>query len=90
MVIRIILVAGLIAAALAVVQQKQVLQNAGLTGYCTQVAAPPGKTGVWHACYPGKLTGTPGLSLGSCHRVRQRTEYDLWRCPVELEAGKAR
>jgi hypothetical protein len=90
MVLRFAFVAALIAAALVMVQQKQVLQNAGLTGYCTQVATPRGKTGIWHACYSGKLTGAPGLERGSCHRVRHRTEYDLWRCPVELERGKVR
>jgi hypothetical protein len=89
MVFRIALFAAVIAAGLAVVQQKQVLQNAHLTGYCTRVATPTGHTGVWHECRPGRITGTPGLSRGSCNRV-SHGETDLWRCPTPLETNNTR
>jgi len=90
MVLRIALVAGLIAATLVVVRQQHVLENAGLVGYCSQVATPVGQTGVWHECRAGKITGTPGLSLGSCHRMLHEPDRDLWRCPVELESNSTR
>jgi hypothetical protein len=90
MVLRIAIVAALAAASLAFVQQKQVLQNAHLTGYCTQVATPAGQTGVWHECRAGKLTGTPGLSRGSCARVSHTAAVDVWRCPTALESNEIR
>lgn len=88
--VRIAFVAVLIAAALVVVRNERVLQNAGLVGYCSRVQTPAGKTGFWHECHSGKLTGTPGLSLGSCKRIQHSLNRDLWRCPTELEANTAR
>jgi hypothetical protein len=88
--VRIVLVAALIAAALVVVRQKQVLQNAGLLGYCEQITTPTGQTGIWHECRAGKLTGTPGLSRGSCLRARHEPDRDVWRCPTALESNNTR
>jgi hypothetical protein len=90
MVLRIALVAALIAGALVFVRQKHVLQNAGLIGYCQRITTPAGQTGVWHECKPGKLTGTPGLTLGSCTRASHGTTRDLWRCPTALESNNTR
>jgi hypothetical protein len=88
--IRIVFVAVLIAVALVVVRQRDLLQNAGLVGYCSRVATPAGKTGFWHECHPGKVTGTPGLPLASCKRIRHDVDRDLWRCPTELASNTAR
>jgi hypothetical protein len=90
MVLRFVLLAGLLAATLAVVQQKQVLQNAHLTGYCARVATPAGQTGAWHECHAGKVTGMPGLSRGSCIRMSQTADLEVWRCPTPLESNQAR
>jgi hypothetical protein len=90
MVLRFALLAGVIAATLSVVQQKQVLQNAGLFGSCSQIVTPVGQSGVWHECVPGKLTGTPGLSRGSCTRVKHSAIRDIWRCPTALESNDTR
>jgi hypothetical protein len=90
MVLRIVVLAAAIAAALAFVQQKQVLQNAGLTGYCASIPTPRGQTGHWHECRPGKLTGTPALSIHSCTRAGGSGEIELWRCPTELERSRTR
>jgi hypothetical protein len=90
MVFRFALFAAVIAGGLGLVQQKQVLQNAHLTGYCTQITTPRGQTGVWHECRSGKLTGTPGLSRGSCVRASHAADRDVWRCPTALESNKTR
>jgi len=90
MVIRVAIVVALLAAAMVAVRQGQVLQNAGLVGYCKRVVTPRGQTGVWHECVPGKLTGTPGLSLESCTRVRRTPAGELWRCPTPLATNTAR
>ncbi|MEK6275958.1 MAG: hypothetical protein AABM30_11575 [Actinomycetota bacterium] len=90
MLLRFAIFAAVIATALGVAQQKQVLQNAHLTGYCTQIATPVGQTGFWHECRSGKLTGTPGLSRGSCARASHAADRDIWRCPTALEANQTR
>jgi hypothetical protein len=90
MLLRFALFAALIASTLAVVQQRDVLQNAGLVGHCAEIATPAGKSGVWHECIAGKMTGTPGLSLTSCTRVSHSTQRDVWRCPVALASNKLR
>jgi hypothetical protein len=90
MLLRIAIVAALIAGALVYVRQNHVLQNAGLVGYCQRVATPAGQSGAWHECRPGKLTGTPGLTLGSCTRVRHDAKGDLWRCPTALASNNTR
>jgi hypothetical protein len=89
-VVRILIVAAMIAAALVTVRQQHVLQNAGLIGYCEEVPTPVRQTGVWHECRPGKLTGTPGLSLASCARISRGPDRDLWRCLTPLESNHAR
>jgi hypothetical protein len=90
MVLRFVFLAGLLAATLAIVQQKQVLQNAHLTGYCTRVATPTGQTGAWHECRAGKVTGMAGLSRSSCVRMSHTADLEVWRCPTPLESNKAR
>ena len=90
MLLRVAVVAALIAGALVFIRQNQVLQHAGLIGYCQRIAAPAGQSGVWHECKSGKLTGTPGLTLGSCTRARHEATGDLWRCPTELQSNQAR
>jgi hypothetical protein len=90
MVLRFVVLAALIASGLAVVQRQHVLENANLVGHCSRIATPTGKSGVWHECVSGKLTGTPGLSLSSCKRVSHSTARDVWRCPVGLESNQVR
>ena len=90
MVLRFAVVAAVIAAALGFAQQRQVLQHAGLLGSCSQIATPAGQSGVWHQCVSGKLTGTPGLSRGSCMRVKHTPTKDFWRCPTALESNTIR
>jgi hypothetical protein len=90
MLLRIAFVAALIAVALVVVSQQKVLEDAGLVGYCSRVATPVGKTGFWHECRSGKVTGTPGLPLASCKRISHELDRDVWRCPTELASNTAR
>lgn len=89
-VIRFALLAALVATGLFVAQRHQVLQNAGLVGHCSRIATPQGKTGFWHECVSGKLTGTPAMSKSSCVRVSRSPKGDLWRCPTELGTNQTR
>jgi hypothetical protein len=90
MVLRTLVLVVFVAAALVYVQQNHVLQNAGLLGYCTSIPTPKGQTGYWHECRPGKLTGTPQLSIQSCTRANTMGEVEHWRCPTALESNSTR
>jgi hypothetical protein len=90
MLVRFALFAAVTASVLVVVQRQHVLQDANLVGHCSRIATPTGKSGAWHECVSGKLTGTPGLSLSSCRRVSHSSQRDVWRCPVGLAANKTR
>lgn len=90
MVLRTLLVVVLVAAGLVYVQQNHVLQNAGFLGYCTSMPTPKGETGYWHECRPGKLTGTPQLSIQSCTQAAKIGELEQWRCPTELQSRSKR
>ncbi|MDQ3995628.1 MAG: hypothetical protein M3303_01270 [Gemmatimonadota bacterium] len=60
------------------------LREAGLLGSCTTVAAPPGSSGYWQACRPGRLEGRPDLSRRSCERQGTARGIEFWRCPAEI------
>lgn len=90
MLLRIVIFAAVVAAALVLVQQRQVLENAGLSGYCASIPTPKGQSGHWHECRPGKLTGTPQLSQTSCIRAGRTGEVERWRCPTALGTNRTR
>lgn len=86
---RIIVVAALIVAAMAVIKDGRALKETGLLSSCAAVAAPIGQSGYWEACRPGKLEGRPDLARRSCvsQGVSATTEY--WRCPSPIASGQA-
>jgi hypothetical protein len=88
--IRIVLVGAVLAAALALVQQQRVLENAGLLGYCSTIATPKGQTGHWHACQPGKLTARPSSRFSPAPAQAPTGKVEYWRCPTELQRNRAR
>ncbi len=90
MLVRIAIIAALIAVTLGVIQKKDVLQKAGLTGYCTTMPTPANQSGFWHECRPGKMTGAPELTLASCKRAGSVGQIERWRCPTALEPNTAR
>lgn len=87
--LRILLVATLIAAALFAVKDQRVLQRAGLLGSCRAVTAPAADGAEWHVCRDGKLSGRPDLSLDSCTSYGIVRGLEYWRCPAPLSAGRA-
>ena len=89
-VIRFALLAAVVATGLFVAQRHQVFENAGLVGHCSQIATPQGKSGFWHECVAGSVTGTPSLSSSSCVRVSHSPNRDVWRCPTELGTNRTR
>jgi hypothetical protein len=87
---RIVFVGVLIAAAMIVTKQDQVLQRAGLLGSCAVVAPPSGQDGDWHACKEGKLSGAPDLSLNSCTSAGYVGTVQYWRCPAAVGSNVIR
>ena len=61
--VRILVVAALIAVSLYVVKENGMVTHAGLMGYCTSTATPTGTDGSWRACHSGRLSGRPPRSL---------------------------
>jgi hypothetical protein len=87
--VKLIVVAGLIASLLAVAKEQRVLDRTGLLGRCTAVVAAAPNGGQWLACEPGQLTGYPDLSKDSCRRGGMRGDVRYWICPTQLVAGRA-
>jgi hypothetical protein len=84
---KIMFVAVLVGAALVLVKQEQLLEKAGLVGYCEVVRPPPGEEGEWHGCHEGLMSGYPNLVKDSCEREGRRPGIEYWRCPVSLQSG---
>ena len=85
--LRIWLMAMFAAAMLVVVNDHDVLQRAGLIGYCTSSPRPAGTTGSWRACEKGVLDGRPDLSRNSCQRRGLNGSVEYWSCPGKVESG---
>jgi len=85
--LRIFVIAALVAATMFAVKDGRMLARAGLVGSCTPVAGHDGTA--WEACKPGKLEGAPDLSRKSCTAAGTSGEIQYWRCPSRLDAGRA-
>lgn len=85
---RIFVVAALIVVVMAVVKDGRALRETGVLSSCEAVATPPGQSGYWEACRPGRLEGRPNLTRRSCisHGVATGVEY--WRCPSRIASGR--
>jgi hypothetical protein len=86
--IRVVLVAALVAAALYGVRSQRVLERAGLFGSCSAVASVPSDQG-WMACRSGRLSGYPSLAHDACKHVGDRDGLAYWRCPTRLVSSRA-
>jgi hypothetical protein len=82
--LRMFLAAALIVAAMVVIKDGRVVQDAGLTGSCSSAVTPAGETGVWKACRPGKLDGRPDLSRKACTVSGISGTVQFWRCPAPI------
>lgn len=80
--VRIVVVAALVAALLVVARQERLFQRAGIVGSCQIVASPVGDSAVWRACREGWLTGSPSLLGDSCTYELRVGGYEYWRCPA--------
>ena len=84
--VRILVVAALIAVSLYVVKENGMVTRAGLMGYCTSTATPTGTDGSWRACHSGRLSGRPSLYLEACQPKARSGEIEYWRCPATVTA----
>jgi hypothetical protein len=86
---RMFVVAALVIAVMVAIKDGRVLREAGLTGSCTAVEAPPGQHGFWEACRAGKLDGSPDLTRNACTAQGVSAGIQYWRCPTRIEAAPA-
>jgi hypothetical protein len=84
-----VLAAALVAAALQGVREERVLERTGLVGSCSAVTASPSDPGGWMACRSGRLSGYPDLSRDSCKLGGTRASIVYWRCPADPVASRA-
>ena len=80
-----IVVAG-IAGLLAMAQNQNWFERAGLLSRCTEVAAPYGNNlpGQWWSCTDGAVSGYKSLVRDSCDSQGFYGRTQLWHCPAPI------
>jgi hypothetical protein len=84
---RMFVIAALIVGGMIAIKDGRPLKKTGLVATCAAVAAPPGQTGYWEACKPGKLEGRPNLTRRSCNSAGVVANVEYWRCPSPIGSG---
>jgi len=84
MIVKIVVVAVVLAAVLAIAKEERVFARAGIVGSCEVARSPIGDSAEWHACREGWLTGYPNLLGDSCTYESRRAGYQYWRCAAPL------
>ena len=82
--IRILLVAVLIASGLYGLRESGALDRTGLLGTCETVASSAAEEGEWLGCQGGRFSGAPDLSRDSCRKGATRNGVTYWYCPEKL------
>jgi hypothetical protein len=87
--IKIALVAAVIAGLLGVAKQQHWFERVGLLANCQVVerpfsaGAPSG--GQWWSCHEGVLSGLPNLVRDNCESKGVYGNTQLWYCPVAID-----
>jgi hypothetical protein len=87
--IKIAIVAAVIAGLLAVAKQQLWFERVGLLAQCTEInrpfssGAPAG--GQWWTCREGALSGLPNLRRDHCDSKGISGGTELWYCPVAID-----
>ena len=85
--LRIVAVGAVLIAMMITVKDHQVLQRAHLIGYCSTLAtAADGSE--YRSCFPGHVSGRPGLLLDGCTDFGRHGKAEIWGCPAQI-ANKA-
>jgi hypothetical protein len=84
---RLLLLASVVVAAMALVKDGRVMREAGLFGSCSVVHSSSGAATHWRACKSGRLSGKPDLSHQSCKRWGELHGLDYWRCEASITAA---
>jgi hypothetical protein len=87
--VKLALLAAVVAAALYGVREERVLEDAGLLGSCDVVQTRAPAEGQWLACRNGRITEAPDLTRDACVRAGMRAEVEYWRCPATLIASRS-
>ena len=84
MLVKIVLVAAAVLAALVFAQRKDVAHQWGIAGSCESVRAPVDDGKQWYACKEGLLTGYPSLVGDQCRYESRASGYEYWSCPAPV------
>ncbi len=87
--LKLALLAAVVAAILYGVRHEHVLEDAGLLGSCDVVETAAPAEGQWLACRAGRLTEAPDLSRDACVHAGTRASLEYWRCPAALVASRS-
>jgi hypothetical protein len=87
MLIRIFLVAALVAAMMVAIKDGA-LRRFGLVGGCVPVSVSGGADNSFESCASGRLAGYPDLTKQSCVYVAVNRGRDLWRCPAPVVSSQ--
>ena len=82
--LKLVVVAVLIAAALVMVKRENLVERSGVVSSCKEVATPVGDDGAWMSCREGILTGYPSLGGDSCELRARTGDRQYWRCPAPV------
>ena len=82
--IRVVIVAVLIASGLYGLRESGLVDRTGLLGACETVVSSAAEEGEWLACKGGRLSGSPDLSRDSCRKGTTRKGITYWYCPEKL------
>ena len=82
--LRVLVVAVLIASGLYGLRESGVLDRTGLLGTCETVVSAAAEEGEWLACKGGRFSGSPDLSRDSCRKGTTRKGITYWYCPERL------
>ena len=86
--IRVLIVAAALGAALYGVKEERMLERATLLGSSSALVTTVASDGQWLACSPGRLMGYPDLSRDGCVRAEARGTLELWSCPAKVVSSR--
>jgi hypothetical protein len=87
--VRIFVIAAVVAAAMYGIAHGDVLAKARLVGTCTAITAPTSDDATLHSCRAGRLEGRPDMKKHSCTRAGFAGDAEIWRCPERVVGSRS-
>ena len=88
MLLKILLVGALVAAGMAVLNDRHLLRRAGLVGGCSMIQAQDSDQTL-QRCRKGRLDGYPNLTAKACQSISFSKGYEYWRCMAPIVVSQS-